>query len=111
MSPTEAAWLAGFFDGEGSISTYLGGRLRSSPCWLITCSNTHLGALERCKEYAGCGTVGYKQVRPEHKPQWQWRVHARADVIATCEQMLPYLIIKREAVTSFLATQLRNVAQ
>lgn len=110
MRDIEAAWLAGFFDGEGSLAHYRGGGTGQSSCWLICISNTHLGSLEHSREIAGCGRVGYKQVPAGNKAQYQWRVHARNDIISVCEQMLPYLVVKRDVVQRFLEAQ-RDVAQ
>lgn len=55
MSATEAAWLAGFFDGEGSLSMYLGGRTRKNHCWVLSLGNTDTSALHRCIAYTGVG--------------------------------------------------------
>jgi hypothetical protein len=103
MTLTEAAWLAGFFDGEGSLSRYMSGRNRNYPSWVISVPNTNLAALKRCAAYTGAGRINPKKVKPRHQPQWQWRVDRQRDIEAVCRQMLPYLIIKRRAVESFLS--------
>src|SRR5438270_13689339 len=49
MSEVEAAWLAGFFDGEGSLSHYRGGKDGKYLSWRICIANTYLPSLERCQ--------------------------------------------------------------
>ena len=59
MTPTEAAYIAGIMDGEGSISLWRekrkgnksGVRFKST----FTIANTNLNILNKCIEYIGCG--------------------------------------------------------
>ncbi len=104
MTLTEAAWLAGFFDGEGSLTSFLAGRNRKYPSWVISVPNTYKAALDRCVEYTGVGKVNVKKVKAKHKPAWCWRVNCQRDIEAVCRQMLPFLIIKRKTVEAFLAS-------
>lgn len=103
MSATEAAWLAGFFDGEGSLIGYKR-KGKDFVGWRISIGNTSLPALERCKAYTNVGTIGSKRVlpNPKHNPQWLWQVNGQRDIVDLLKQMLPYLLIKKEKAESFL---------
>lgn len=106
MTREEAAWLAGFFDGEGSLSPYNGGRNKHYPCWVISIPNTNKDSIDHCKTIAGSGIISLKSDKSRkahHKPIWQWRVNAQRDIASLCQQMLPYLIIKKGRVSEFLA--------
>lgn len=82
MAAVDAAWLAGFIDGEGSILQYLGGANKKSVCWVLNVPNTNLEALEKCKRIAGVGNIGYKRVQGNRKDQWQWRVTRFNDIVS-----------------------------
>jgi hypothetical protein len=104
MSATEAAWLAGFIDGEGTISSCMAGRDRKYKTWLISVPNTHFGSLDRCVEITGAGYVLKKtEGRDERrKPQNQWRVTAQRDIYEICRQIRPYCVIKGEQIDAFI---------
>jgi hypothetical protein len=109
MTPTEAAWLAGFIDGEGTIYHVMAKGRYSQ--WKLSVGNTHFPSIEYCQRIAGgIGTVqryersadppaarttklGWSEKR---KPFLSWRVTTWADTVSLCRQMLPYLITKRE---------------
>jgi hypothetical protein len=40
MASTDAAWLAGFFDDEGSFGRYRGSRGYGN--WILSIANTHI---------------------------------------------------------------------
>ena len=106
MTVAEAAWLAGFFDGEGSLAPYLVRGLY--PSWKMSISNTNVDALNHCVAITGAGRVNPKKQRKpllgNRKPQWVWNVDAQRDIEAICRQMRPYLTIKLKSVASFLET-------
>ncbi len=104
MTPTEAAWLAGFFDGEGCFGQYAAGREKRYLAWILKIDNTDLQALKYCQQITGCGTVRPKALKqPHHKQQWVWRVYSQRDIQALTTQMLPYLQVKRGIAEEFLA--------
>ena len=99
MKPTEAAWLAGLFDGEGSLVMDLRGTFACVLCIV----NTNMKALKTARLFAGCGGIDVKRkADAHHKPQWKWRVSRQRDVVLTLEQLLPYLVIKRQPVLQYL---------
>lgn len=106
MTLTEAAWLAGFFDGEGSLSCHRGGNGGKYICWTLTLVNTSHAAIQVCRRYTGgVGIVTdkskYRRLS-HHKKIWEWRVNVQNDIEAIVLQMLPYLIIKRQKAEEFL---------
>jgi excisionase family DNA binding protein len=94
LSQVNLAYIAGLFDGEGSISIthrkqwnyfYLG----------ITISNTYLPVVERVQQLLG-GSIGGKRYKnPKYKIGYWWRIDCR-QAGQVLEMLLPYLIIKRQ---------------
>jgi hypothetical protein len=97
MSELEVAWLAGLFDGEGSIIL----KKRSRPNSLssrITITNTFYPLLERVIEVTGTGKL-YEMTRykpdPSHARSWNWQCNG-SNARLVLEQLLPWLIVKKE---------------
>lgn len=72
-------YLAGFFDGEGSISIchsqHKSGR--HSFQILVQVSNTNLGVLENYKELFGGSIHPLKRLKANHKQAYCWKVRSR----------------------------------
>lgn len=80
MSPTQAAWLAGFLDGEGSFTRYQGGKFKSE-CWRIAIPNCNLDALIHIREITGTGNIGLKRkASGNYSDQWQWQIGSKLDM-------------------------------
>lgn len=103
MLEAEAAWLAGFVDGEGSIVTYAAGRNKTSTAFVFSVPNTHRGSLEYCQRITGVGTIFDKPVTGNRKPQFVWQVKAQRDVISILQQIESYLIIKGDLARATIA--------
>jgi hypothetical protein len=97
VSDTDAAYMAGLIDGEGTIGIirYKG----KSYGTLLAITNTHQGVLEWCHEKFG-GTrnrVTRKTIRPQDgwstPYMWQANSHRVKAVLVHC---LPYLKIKKD---------------
>lgn len=102
MSATEAAWLAGFFDGEGSLCCYLA--RKRFPNWVLSVPNTSLETLEHIRCITGVGGIGKKyEAHDNYKAQWTWSIGSRLNVVSLCRQMLPYLVLKKKTVEEFLS--------
>lgn len=111
LSPTEAAWLAGFVDGEGClVLSRVGDRFNTS----LEVSNTDRRLLARCRELANVGAV-YNRPRvrsANHRPQFMWSVSARADLFALLPQIIPHLVGKAQeasAVVAYCDRRIRGV--
>jgi hypothetical protein len=102
MTETEAAWLAGFFDGEGSLNCYVR-KDKGSEGWRLAIANTNIEALEKCQILTGAGKVRTKpRYKAHYKPQWDWYVYSQRDIADILRQLLPYLVVKKALANSFL---------
>jgi hypothetical protein len=87
----EAAWAAGFFDGEGTISIRLG----TQGQWIRTVStenNVREALVALDQRTGGRGTIyppraGWRT--------WRWEVHGADKQQAAIEAMFPFLLVKR----------------
>jgi hypothetical protein len=105
MTKTEAAWLAGIVDGEGSISMYMGGRNQRYKSWVLTVPNTHYGCIKRCLEITGAGAIRVKKGKSiplKNKRAWIWAANSKREIRDIILQMFPYLVIKRKQAKKFL---------
>jgi hypothetical protein len=104
MSVADAAWLAGFFDGEGSICSSMAGRNRKHPTWILAIPNTHLASLDHCVAITGAGKI-YKKyaATPKWSAQWTWQVQRQRNIASILEQIRPYLVTKRGKADEFLS--------
>ena len=95
MTETEAAYIAGLFDGEGCISYKQYMRKRSHnkkayPTWQIRLemSMTDKSVLQWVHETLGVGTVNVKRYKTPYavgwKKQWRWRCTHREAFYVCC---------------------------
>lgn len=99
----EATWLAGLFDGEGSV-IFPKGRPSSVR---ITISNTNLDLLNRVEEVTGTGRIiiaSRVANNPKHKQAYWWQSYGN-QARSLLRQMLPWLIVKREKALRALGEQ------
>lgn len=92
---TEAAYLAGCIDCDGSISIVKGNRPK------VNIVSVHRGYLERIQEIAGCGNIYlFKKERKNgkyvSKDMYEFHIGAAKFLKAFLEQIEPYLILKKE---------------
>ena len=95
---SDAAYLAGLFDGEGSI-TYKkykerkkkGNKVNYYNCWRISMeiAMTDESILVWVNEVLGCGTLNKKPRKNGHKMQYRWRCVFR-DAYYVCRVLWPY---------------------
>ncbi len=114
MARTEAVYLAGFFDGEGSIGVYRqNGKTPTAPKRVRLCVNvggTNEESIRRFQRRYG-GYV-YARKRAAAHPRWHdawswvvWDAPARAVLV----DLLPFLAVKREQ--ALLAIQMPLVGR
>jgi hypothetical protein len=107
MSPEEAAWFAGVFDGEGWISWPDRSCLST---FRIGIASTSLPFIERICEVTGTGRFRERPVVNEHhSTSWVWYCfssNART-VLMPC---LPWLIIKKHPVEVALGLVAADIA-
>ena len=99
MSETESAWMAGVFDGEGSVIR----PRKSSPRSIrLQVGGTCEPFIRQIATVTGTGAVYFRPSQnPKHNDQWIWQCHAE-NARSLLRQMLPWLIVKRERALEFL---------
>jgi signal recognition particle subunit SEC65 len=98
ISDDTVRYLAGFFDGEGTVTAYLSqeGRPKGRVVRIrLSIANTVRGPLDEFCAESGVGVVMVRQKKnPRHKPLYTWLVSAEA-AESVFRQMRPFLKIKR----------------
>ncbi|MBI3120209.1 MAG: LAGLIDADG family homing endonuclease [Candidatus Kerfeldbacteria bacterium] len=83
-------YIAGFFDGEGSI-------LRSPKGFRITIPQTNLDVLREIHQFTGVGNVIAVTKRQAHwKDSWVYYIAKQKDILFFLRHVQPYVIVKRE---------------
>jgi hypothetical protein len=110
MKETDAAYIAGLFDGEGSV-TYKKYRERKKKgnnvnyynCWRIVMeiAMTDQSVLIWLTEVLGCGTLRKKPRKNGHKMQWRWRCGFRDAYYVAC-LLFPYSHTKLDKIQKII---------
>jgi|SRR5210317_594200 hypothetical protein len=102
MTEAEAAYIAGLFDGEGTI-TYKKYKEKKKngtyDCWRISMeiAMTDRSVLVWLTEVLGCGTLNKKPRKNGHKMQWRWRCVFR-DAFHVCCLLFPFAHVKLDKI-------------
>lgn len=97
MTDPQAAWLAGFIDGEGSLMI---SRRSRSKCteWsaLLAVSNTDMRLIDRCRLLASGGVIAHVDMtnRGNAKDAYIWTLKGPR-LTAVLDAILPHLVAKR----------------
>ena len=106
MTEAEAAYIAGLFDGEGTI-TYKKYKEKKTKgtydCWRISMeiAMTDESVLIWLTEVLGCGTLNKKPRKNGHKMQYRWRCVFR-DCFHVCCILFPYAHVKLGKITQVI---------
>ena len=94
MNEHEAAWVAGFIDGEGTIAFWNQRSKHPESNWIIevAAGNTHTVTIERLKMLAGCGRVQVLNKYP-HQTLYLWKATSKA-AEKFLERIRPYSVTK-----------------
>ncbi|MCD6148481.1 LAGLIDADG family homing endonuclease [bacterium] len=87
------AYVAGFIDGEGSITISVDSKGCVTP--RITITNIDIGALDFCREVIG-GRICSCTPRGNRRQQYQLHIYRLGDLQRALRMLLPYLIVKHE---------------
>ena len=94
-SPTELAYLAGFIDGEGTVTvTHARQRLAHCVSPVLVVCNTYLPVMEHLRGRFG-GTISKREVKKAHHRHVYILYWSSRRAVQLMEAVLPYLIIKR----------------
>ena len=102
MTEAEAAYIAGLFDGEGTI-TYKKYKEKKKngtyDCWRISMeiAMTDKSVLVWLTEVLGCGTLNKKPRKNGHKMQYRWRCVFR-DTFHVCCLLFPFAHVKLDKI-------------
>ena len=90
LSKVDAAHLAGFIDGEGTI-TLTRKHKNENRQLAVTISNTERQILDFCLESIGVGKITNKRTsKPHHTPSFVYSIYNR-QALSLLEQIIPYL--------------------
>jgi len=85
-------YIAGFFDGEGSITN-------TRDRYRVTISQTNLQALEAIQKFAKVGFVIIVTKRQSHwKQSWVYYIAKQEDMLRFLKAIAPKLVVKKELV-------------
>ena len=110
MKETDAAYIAGLFDGEGSVtykkfseSKKKGNNVKYYDCWRIVMeiAMTDQSVLIWLTEVLGCGTLRKKPRKNGHKMQWRWRCCFRDAYYVAC-LLFPYSHTKLDKIQKII---------
>jgi len=93
------AYVAGFFDGEGSIGANLN-KARHPPSirLRIIIVNTNLEILIKIKKIFKGEIYKRKKYIEHYKDKWDWEITNRDDMKFFLEKILPYSTVKRQQI-------------
>ena len=106
MTETERAYIAGLFDGEGSVDYAQRWEKRTKgkyKVWRIHCeiSMTDKYVIEWLCEVLGFGTVRPKKVKEGMKLQWRWRCGFR-DAYSFAKIVWPHAQVKLHKIEQII---------
>lgn len=102
MMKTEAAWLAGLFDGEGTIFNSRRSTGGFNPRLAVGICNEEI--ILRIQLMTGCGSINLRKGRKaNHSDCWVWVCNG-ANAISILKQIQPWLIVKREKAEEMIHT-------
>ena len=110
MNQSDAAYLAGLFDGEGSVyfkktrqkkHQRPGKPIHNVMVIRKEIAMTDKSVLEWVWETTGVGGFGSKKVKEGNKPQWRWRA-AHRDALQVCKALWPYAQTKLHKIEQII---------
>jgi len=87
-------YIAGFFDGEGSINVTRRGK--PTIFYRVDMSQKYPEALEAIQEFLGYGIIYHRY--DGKRNIYELRINRKSDIIDFVTHVLPYSIVKREKI-------------
>lgn len=112
LTPEQAAYIAGFWDGEGSIGIWAHKRPNRKRSHYynvrMTVSNTNLEVLEYIRDLLGSGTIHQEKVVNGNAKTLYRLCLSEGKTRQLIPQLLPYLVVKKkQAVLCLQALSVR----
>ena len=119
----DSAYIAGLFDGEGSIGLYITkgckdsrykrGYRRPTFVRVISIGSCYLPVLKRVRDHFGCGQVNpHRRRHPAgNKQMYYWCVGAKAEITQVLVELLPLLKEKHAQAEIMLAAIRGEIAE
>ena len=110
LSIADAAYLAGLFDGEGSVYIKRMNQIKHKrpgkpvhKVWVIRMeiAMTDKDTIKWCHDLLGCGAFGERKVKKGYKRQWRWRV-AHRDALYVAKIIWPYAQVKLHKIEQII---------
>ena len=110
MTETDAAYLAGLFDGEGSVYYKRTKQIRHNRpgkpvhnIWVIRMeiAMTEKSIINWVHDFTGVGHSGPRKVKPGKKKQWRWRCSHR-DAYYVSRVIWPYANVKLNKIQQII---------
>lgn len=89
LTVQEAAWLAGYIDGDGSVCLNKSTQATRRPILIIDSCDSEI--LRYVISIAGGSLVAKKKYKDHHRQTWTWRLTGAKQVINLLAQLTPYL--------------------
>lgn len=86
ITPVQIAWVAGIYEGEGTLILTPGGQ------WQLSIKMADEDIIRRLHLHTGIGHVNALGAEQAHwKPQWRWTVTRKQDLAGLLWMIRPYL--------------------
>lgn len=102
MRRPSLAYIAGFFDGEGSVGAYRRRDTSSGRAWRLVITNTDKAILEAIARTLGGTIRQVARAKAHWSPSYQLIVSGRRRVHAVLENLFPHLRLKRRTARKLL---------
>ena len=107
LSPMDAAYLAGFWDADGTFILHGRGGTSNSVSFRVHAGGTRPDVIQWIREVTGIGTVARRTPKnPNAHDVWVWTVNGDA-AETFARQIVPYLRLKKERAELGIAFQER----
>ena len=110
MEISDAAYVAGLFDGEGSVYIKRMDQVKHKrprkpvhKVWVIRMemAMTDNEVIKWCHDLFGCGAFGERKVKKGYKRQWRWRVSHR-DALYVAKILWPHTQVKLHKIEQII---------
>jgi hypothetical protein len=108
MDETTKAYIAGFFDGEGTLTMAYGHKANHrektndyshsySPVFQLVFANSDSSIIEQLQVWLQCGAINHQKPRGvSRKPMTYLRIYVMDDIQRVIDLILPYTRLKRK---------------